>query len=373
MKKIEFSKEDCEKIVDMYKSGISAVKIGKEFGCSKNPIKRVLNEHGIELDNVLRKIPKSEYQNVIDLYNSGKTQREIANIYGCDKQAVCAIMKTMDVKVRSNGFTNEDAKEMYKLYVDGKTLQEIANVYNINRHTVGRVLKRNGFEIDRKTYHCDEYYFDKIDDQDKAYIIGLLWADGYNNEKIGKITLQLQERDKKILEDISDLLHSDMPLWFLNLNDKNPNWSNTYTLSLRSKHISNILTSYGMIQRKSLLLTFPEWLDKSLYSHFIRGYMDGDGSVYYSKDRNVLRVEIVGTKMFLDVVRNICAKIGVKTNLYHKNNQNSITYKLYTTSNSGSLKFLNWIYNNANLKFQRKYEKYIDALESYNINNSLAG
>ena len=92
-KKIEFSNEDCMKIVDMYKSGISAVSIGEYYRCSRRPIKRILNEYGIKLDNVLRKISEVDYQDVINLYNSGKTQREIAKLYGCSTHVVCEIMK----------------------------------------------------------------------------------------------------------------------------------------------------------------------------------------------------------------------------------------------------------------------------------------
>lgn len=371
-KKIEFSNEDCMKIVDMYKSGVSAVSIGECYGCSRRPIKRILNEYGIKLDNVLKKISEVDYQDIIDLYNSGKTQREIANLYGCSAQVIYKIMKKMGAEVRSNGFTKEDAQVMYDMYQNGKKLFEIAEAYDTDRHTIGKVLQRNGFIIDKKTYHCDEYYFDNIDNGDKAYIIGLLWSDGCNSTDLGKITLQLQDKDKHILEEISKLLKSDMPLWLSRLNDKNPNWSNTYTLTLRSKHMSDVLMSYGMVQRKSLVLEFPQWMDESLYSHFIRGYMDGDGSIYYSQNKNVCRVTMVGTKSFLEVVQCICNKIGVKTSLYHKKEHNEATYTLYTTSNCGALTFLTWIYDDANLKLQRKYDKYQQALYNSNINNSLA-
>lgn len=368
--KINFSEEDCKKIIEMYKNGISVVKIGDIFGCSRTPIKKVLCQHGVEIDNVLRKIPKDHYQNIIDLYNSGKTQQEIADLYGCGKHIISNIMKTMGATVRSSGFTKDDADKMYEMYQSGKRLREIAQIYGIDQHTIGRILARNGFTTDRKTYHCNEHYFDVIDEGNKAYILGMLWSDGCNSVDLGKITLQLQEKDKHILEDIGELMQSDMPLWFLNLNAKNPNWSNTYTMTLRSRHMSDLLASYGMVQRKSLVLEFPKWLDPSLCSHFIRGYMDGDGSIYYSQSKNVLRVSMIGTKMFLAVVQSICSEIGVKTSLYHKTEHNDATYTLYTTSNFGTFKFLQWIYKDADLKLQRKYNKYQQALYDYNINNS---
>lgn len=373
MKKIEFSDDERKAIVDMYKNGMSAVKIGEVYGCSRKPIKRILHECGIELDNVLRKIPKDEYQNVIDLYNSGKTQEEVAKIYGCNKQAVYSIMKNIGAKARPNGFAAEDAKKMYELYKSGKRLPEIAKIYGINQHTVGRVFKRNGFETDRKIYRCNEHYFDNIDDQNKAYIAGLLWSDGCNQLNKGKVIIQLQERDQEILEQIKKVSNNERPLWKSKLNDINPNWQNSIVLTWQSKNISQVLNDYGMVPRKSLVLEFPSWLDESLYSHFLRGYIDGDGSIYYSKDKNIFRISMIGTKMFLDVVKNICDNIGVKTYMYHRKEHNNITYTLSATSNSGTFMFLNWIYKDANLKLQRKYNKYQQALCNYDINNTLVG
>ena len=50
-----------------------------------------------------------------------------------------------------------------------------------------------------------------------------------------------------------------------------------FRLTINSKHISDVLNNFGVIPNKSLHLSFPDWLDESLYSHFLRGYMDGDG------------------------------------------------------------------------------------------------
>lgn len=369
---LNFSEDDCKQIVELYLQGVSVAKIGKIFGCSRNPIKKVLNNNGIRLDNVLRKIPESEYQNIVKLYNSGMTQEEVAKEYGCEKHIVYTILKKLGVPAHPNGIAKEIAEEMYKLYVNGKRTPEIAKIYGLDRRTIGRVFKRNGFETDRKVYHCDEHYFDSIDNQDKAYILGLLWSDGCNQLDRGKVVIQLQEQDKGILEDIRNVSNNERPLYKISLNDKNPNWQNSIVLTWQSRHVSQTLNDYGMVPRKSLVLEFPDWLSVDLYPHFLRGYIDGDGSIYYSEDRNVFCVSMVGTKMFLDVVRKIFADIGVKASMSHKNGSSDVTYTLYTTSNPGALKLLNWIYKDSNLKLQRKYQKYEKAFVRYNINNSLA-
>ena len=372
MRKIEFTEDDYKKIVDMYINGTSCEKIGEIYGCSIRPIVRVLHECNIKLDTVLRKIPKMDYDKIIDMYNNGMTQKEIAMLYNCDKATISSLMKRLNVSTRPNGFTSKQAKEMYDMLIDGKTMSETALVYNTDRHTISRVLKRNGYKVDRLKYHCNENYFDNINNADKAYILGLLWADGCNNLSLGKIQLQLQEKDKYILDEINILTNNDRPLIFTPLNNKNPNWQNSYTLILKSYHMAQVLNDYGMTPRKSLILEFPTWLDISLYPHFIRGYIDGDGSIYCHIDKNICRVSITGTKMLLDIIQNILSQLGIKSSLRHKNEHNDVVYTLYTTSNFGSIKLLKWIYDDANLKLERKYDKYQQFLKYYNINNSLA-
>lgn len=318
-----------------------------------------------------KKILTSDYEKVVDMYNNGMTQQEIANIYGCSKQIVYKIMKQMRADARPNGFTKEDAERMYKMYQDGMSMSEIADKFDSCRHTIGRTLKRHGFQVDRLKYHCNENYFDIIDTHEKAYILGLLWSDGCNDTRLGKIQLQLQEGDMQVLEKINELINNDRPLYFTALNDKNSNWHNTYTLVLKSYHMSEVLAGYGMIPRKSLVLQFPDFLDKSLYKSFIRGYFDGDGNISYNCDTKVLNVGIIGTNMFLNSIQTICRELDIKTFLSKKNENDSTICSLGITNKTDRIKFLNWIYDGASIKIERKYLKYQQVLNDHDMNNSL--
>lgn len=102
------------------------------------------------------------------------------------------------------------------------------------------VKLRTKSEIYRK-YSLNQNYFDCIDTEAKAYYLGLLYADGYNNEKGGEIHLSLQEEDKLILEKFLKELKSNQTLIFLNLQEKNKNRKNIYRLSISSKQISKRL------------------------------------------------------------------------------------------------------------------------------------
>lgn len=319
-----------------------------------------------------KKILDGDYEKIVDMYNSGMTQQEIADVYSCSKHTIHMFMKRMNVDVRPNGFTEEDAENMYVMYQDGMSMDDIAKKFNSCRHTVGRVLKRYGFSIDRLKYHCNDNYFDVIDTKEKAYILGLLWADGCNDVKLGKIQLQLQECDVTTLENINKLICNDRPLYFTPLHDKNPNWHNTYTLVLKSHHMSEVLKNHGMVPRKSLVLEFPSCLDRSLYKYFILGYFDGDGSISYNVNTKALNVDIVGTHMFLKVVQDTCNNLGIKTFLYRKNNEDQAICTLGISNKRDRITFLNWIYDESTIRLERKYMKYQQCLNDYNISNSLA-
>lgn len=316
------------------------------------------------------KIKQEEYLKIVDLYKQGMTQPEIAQIYDCSVSTVSGILRKMNVETRLGGSKNtkDDVLKMYEMYKNGMLLQDIADGFGTTRATVSKLLKKNGFDVDRFTYHFNEHYFDQIDSQDKAYILGLLWADGHNRVDKGGVILELQEDDKPLLERINHITENQRPLRKVALNDKNPAWKNQYNLLWQSKYLSNVLNEYGMCQRKSLVLEFPKWLNEELYPHFIRGYMDGDGCVCYMEQNHKIQVSMVGTRMFLEYVQQICKNIGVKSYITHDKRSNDVICQLAIASNICSMTFLSWIYQDANLKMDRKYNKYKQFLKG--IDNS---
>jgi intein/homing endonuclease len=76
--------------------------------------------------------------------------------------------------------------------------------------------------------------------------------------------------------------------------------------SVQSKHLWNVLNSYGCVPKKSLILKFPSisiFDNKNLIVHFIRGYFDGDGCISYgNKSHTKCSINIVGTYDFLNTL-----------------------------------------------------------------------
>ena len=257
---------------------------------------------------------------------------------------------------------SEEQKDLIcNLYVnEDKSSSDIAGQFGINTpNVILNVLRSRNIEITYKTYKFNEHYFDVIDDENKAYIMGLLYADGCNQYDRGIVSLSLQEDDKHILDEINLLLGNKKPLCFQNLSKNNHNHHNQYTINLFSRHLCNVMNDYGVTPRKSLTLTFPLWLREELFRHFIRGYVDGDGSVYWNAKTNASSVSMVGTELFLTGVSQILKDNGIIVKMSDNHN----IKELKTTSRENTVKLITFLYYNANLKLNRKYKKCEDLFE----------
>ena len=277
-------------------------------------------------------------------------------------------------------FNESQLKDIRESYLNGESSVSIGKRYNTNHKPILRELHNMGIEVSQskmvRKYKLNESYFDNIDTSNKAYIMGFLHSDGSNNINKSTISLSLQEEDKEILEQIREEIGSTKPLEYLDYSNKHNfgySYKNQYRLNVFSKHMCKELNDKGITPNKSLTIGFPNWLPKDLISHYVRGVFDGDGSIYQSfrNDNNKpITLTITATESFCKELRNICKQtLNINAGIYDASCHNGIT-KVFTISGRNvAKKFLDWIYEDADLYLQRKYNRYC---EYYNINNSLS-
>lgn len=197
-----------------------------------------------------------------------------------------------------------------------------------------------------------------IDTPEKAYLLGLFYSDGCINNSNGSYyaSIVLHEDDKYLL----DMIVDKFPFFRLS-KMTNHVWSIVCT----KKAIVDDLQINGMYFRKSTenkeFLRLPK-LDSSLIHHFIRGYFDGDGSVYRQKQGNT-KIDIGGTGfgMITDIVK-VLYDNNITVNLTCKYAGTGLRkhdfYVLYTSSDKVSKQFANYIYKDCGeLYLRRKYDR----------------
>jgi hypothetical protein len=116
---------------------------------------------------------------------------------------------------------------------------------------------------------CHEY-FSVLDTPLKAYILGLLAADGTVSRDEPRIRLALHTKDVTLVEMVRDELAPHTPL--------RQRGAAVY-LSISSPQIVADLAHYGVVPRKSYCLEWPARLPATLHHAFLLGYFDGDGSL----------------------------------------------------------------------------------------------
>lgn len=240
---------------------------------------------------------------------------------------------------------------------------ELSRKYGVSLNSIIRLLRRRqirikGLEEVKRKYYFDEQYFKEINNERKAYFLGLFYADGCNHEKRHYVTIGLQRQDSYILEEFNKDLNFKKPISVI----KKENRQDMCRISIYSNIMSEHLKILGCMQAKTFILKFPteEQVPKYLLRHFIRGMLDGDGCICaYLKDRRI-SASIVSTVYFCERLKEILSELGIYSSVYLPNKDKiNTTRKISISSINGCHQFLDWIYQDATIFFQRKYEKYL--------------
>lgn len=201
---------------------------------------------------------------------------------------------------------------------------------------------------------------DNIDTEEKAYWLGFFYADAYNNEKLGRLVIELQECDRDHLQKCAKFFGQPRAPF---IQHKNGGKYTAYRLELNSKYLTKSLVDKGCHQTKSFNITFPNWLHHNLIRHFIRGYFDGDGCIYVHQDQ--LGIQIVSTKEMITAIQVLLKEIDVNSHVSHPARYTNNTYRLDSGGSRQVLRFCKWIYNKATIYLDRKYEIYLSYTDSH--------
>lgn len=280
-------------------------------------------------------------------------------------------------------FTECEISQIIHMYHDGETYSVIGKALHTKAETVSKILKDRGYGIRPKNtlknhdylsasrkYKVNENYFEKIDSEPKAYWLGFLYADGYiyklhdshGHEKGGGIELTLKLDDWLHIYHFAEDIKSTHPII---IKDVTLNGS-TYKackLGISSVKIADDLIKLGCKQCKSLVLQPPK-IDQEFIPHFVRGYFDGDGCVYYNLKTSDHSLSILGTKEMLEFIKSV-SKISPKITVTKVKNKN--IYNLQIRGKESVATFLNYIYKNKSIFLDRKYQKSLHLMKDKHL------
>ena len=128
----------------------------------------------------------------------------------------------------------------------------------------------------------NETFFDRWSPE-MAYVLGFIFADGYvHTNKRGSAYLGFVSTDLEILKKIKKVMDSDHVITLRKRSNMKLAWKDLWRLQIGNKHIFSKLHQFGIFQNKSLTIAMPT-IPQNMLGHFVRGYFDGDGNVYFNK------------------------------------------------------------------------------------------
>jgi len=269
-------------------------------------------------------------------------------------------------------FTQLEVDSTINLYNNGKQQREIAQYLNCSQVTVSNILKRAGIKTrtGKKIKYTDinTSFFKEINSEESAYFLGFLYADGNVQIKNNAycMTLKLKSNDQYILKRFRDIMSPSSPLKITTNKSPGATPYEYVYFRINQKEICEQLISHGCVPNKSLILEFPKKVPNELIRHFLRGYSDGDGTIYQNKFKNKKTIntiwKIVSTKQFCEQSAKILKEqlnINCSQSLSRPKN-NQITTALSVGGNLQIKKVLDWMYQDATIYLPRKYNKYLE-------------
>ena len=265
---------------------------------------------------------------------------------------------------------NKEEKEaIVEDYYKGIMVKDLIKIHNTTRRAVPAVLKEYNINTRRKNhYTLNEDYFETIDTEHKAYWLGFIAADGCITDT-NYFAISLKDRD--ILLELKKDLEYTGEIYYPEYNNN----ENIYSrINFSSKKICNDLRKHGIHENKSFTYNNLPNISDDLMPHFIRGYFDGDGSVYVSKSRkninkgsdkvyNTYNFNIIATKEFCENLNAYLSPILLYNSKIPKHVGSNMYY--YKISNKDILiKIYNYLYKDSTIYLNRKYNIWREILGS---------
>lgn len=305
-------------------------------------------------------------------YNHKLQIKQIADAVGISAAALRRVKRENNITTRRfwthNKKINDTMKnEMVDFYLSGLNCAQIAKQFGFKTgKTVEDVLKEKKISCrdPKKLKNLDYSYFENIDSHEKAYILGLLYTDGYVYRDYEGFCIQLTESDGYLLKRIAQKIGSSASTIHIKCDAKrvkNPNAKDMIRLGVYSRIIGQQIKKYGVVKRKTYDLQIAKnFINEEFKYSLLRGIIDGDGTVGVAKNKNIWLKIVTKSQNFAD---DICCLFENFFKYEYQNSYGSMFSLILQGGNKKTIEILRKIYQNkGDLFLQRKFDKISDYL-----------
>lgn len=344
---------------------ISSTKLSEQINIPASTIRSIRNKNGIKI----KKIFDPDKEKLIQTYFETGSSHKTGEIFGvCHKEVLDKLHEYgIDTSVKKL-LSDEEEDCIAKLYntVPTTYLSEKYNVSVSKIHSIwskhdlrGKVKRRYNFE--------HENFFESVDSSEKAYFLGWIASDGclyepHDATKQKILRICIQQRDEKILKLFQSVLGTDKPISSYVKSGKNYS-----VLEISSSKIVDDIGRLGLSPRKTYGNCIPDIPERFMF-HFIRGYIDGDGTIPKIASNGV---SIAGFYKNLSKIKDFLSSKNIFAEFVRDKrkygNDDDLFGTLITTNKLSKYALIRSMYEDCgNFYLDRKYEiaqKYIEDID----------
>src|ERR1035437_3893868 len=278
-----------------------------------------------------KRLTKDQVEEIIKLYKEGKTPTELGERFGIYDNSVTRLLRKKGIdRTQLIRVSQDKIGQIISEYAAGVSSEIIGKKLDIDGSTVCRILKRNNIVLrpatqNKRSYKINEDYFEIIDTEEKAYLLGFMYADGNLSKGGSGIKICLQEEDRDILEKFSIPIYGFAKI-YEEIKVKNGISRRYLTSAVYCEKMHKDLTKLGCPPKKTFIIRMPhkDIVPEHLLRHFIRGYFDGDGCICITNPIRP-RVDFSSNALFIQDIIIYLESCGLRCNRMCLNEENPLS------------------------------------------------
>ena len=209
----------------------------------------------------------------------------------------------------------------------------------------------------KRKYNVNDNFFDKIDSEQQAYLLGFFIADGSFNlgercKNSYRFQIGLQDTDEEIIKLYQKFICPDVEIKTTNYQKGAKNRKPVKLIRWTSTYMAEVLiNNYNIIPNKTKDLNFEfpfELIPKKYLWDFIRGFFDGDGQFSYNETTHQSTFAMYATsKKWANQIANIFeGTYNVEKRIEGIQKSKMILYTIRFSANQNRGEFLLNLYRN---------------------------
>ena len=204
-----------------------------------------------------------------------------------------------------------------------------------------------------------------------CYFLGLSYADGGYTKNDYSFAITTTENDLAYFVNIFNKFYDFKP-HCRKRQDKHPTWKNAYSFYICNKQFCDFMRELGFDDKiKNATKILNHIKDPLCRQLFFTGYFDGDGCVYYNQKQYLKQLAISAPiNQDWTFILNLCKELNIQNyNIFTTKTKKGYQSSQFRICNKKEFEiFLSYIYGVNDYGFQRKKDKFIQAMNTYSKN-----